>query len=1251
MDFKSRLLTTAFTLPLLTSLSLAPSYAFDITDAQTAPFDTGTTTGDLNNDGAHSLSSDGSITIDGTPQSNEEAAILIDSSGQDIVIDGDIIIRDRNDDGPTTTALENAIGIKLKSDLPSGITLRINSQTNIIIDEVRGPDYDGDDDGLPDNNDSDEDGIIEGSSALGTDTHTRIGLWVDGSTTNPSNENIENIISELGSTIRIDGNGARGAFIDRELDGNFDFSTAVHNGSLGGILGDDAVGVLVNEDIDGYYRQRGAIDVRGEDSVGIEIDSDATIGGGMMIDAHINATGYSLIVSGTNGGPSHGRDETDLDADEAAANTNERRRGGAAVDIAGDLSGGLIIGGKANRILTRAESDELAEIVEDARDDDGDRIDISGGSVRSKPVHFDGNRPQHFTGQSRDGTVSLTSYGEADNTATLKITGNVGLTDGGSVETLLDLIDDDAEVDSDGVSDPNIYTRGSAGLKQFYYSYGLMNRGSIEANGLYDGYKADAVLLHDDVDGNAVISGGVYNAGTISATAYNENATTIEFGDIELTDGLRNDGSVFLNEGEISASVSTHAGADADLADDSNTATAILLTNGVTFGVASGQEGTFLNRGFINSSSAYFDVDGDGSDGKNAVAIDASVLSGNFNVTQELLKDDKLLDAGNSVNNATNPYLGGGDTDIDRAGDTDGDGNIIGDEVIDTRDISAPSISGDVNFGDGDNVFTVSAGTVNGNISFGDGDDRLTLSNEMADDADDNYTAPITTVTGRITKGANELDVTIGDRAQLHLVAQEGDDDTETEGVNISNLTLTGSGNLKFTIDPDNLDNEVLNVVGTVDLADNAKLTPALTSLMSAGSLETVELMTYTTLTKNNADINSYLADETPFIYDVSLSDNETDTISANFRIKSVADLGINQTEGAALAAVIDHFSKEENAVLESRLTALSDEEDFNSAYRQLLPHYSDGTAQQLAVLAEASTGAVSQHLQLVAAGGRRGGDGWVQQFGDFRKQDSAADNGTVSGTSYGIAFGYDFPLGNIEAMGLYTQINFTAVNQKTSPINEVKSDGTAFGAYIADSLGPLRFEVNAAYGMHDLESDRFVSFGYAERASAAWNATSTSASARFAYPIFEDTHLLRLEAGIDYFNLAHDDYQETGVSIGNLEMQVKDGESEKTSQFIGLRGARRAGGGDPVSIVWEPNYYLGYRSVSDETPYTATANFVGSSETFTLENFAESEDAIDVGFGVAAHNDYFAFEFNYRGQFADGVETHGGGVSVRLLF
>ena len=130
------------------------------------------------------------------------------------------------------------------------------------------------------------DGIIEGSPAIGS--FQRIGLWIS-ATGDASSVFAGSVIGEPAGAIRVDGNNARGVQIDHALTGNFDFSTGVFNGSIGGILGDNSVGVEINENIGGYYRQRGRIDVRGENVVGIDIND--AIDGSLMIEAGVNATG------------------------------------------------------------------------------------------------------------------------------------------------------------------------------------------------------------------------------------------------------------------------------------------------------------------------------------------------------------------------------------------------------------------------------------------------------------------------------------------------------------------------------------------------------------------------------------------------------------------------------------------------------------------------------------------------------------------------------------------------------------------------------------------------------------------------------------------------------------------------------------------------------------------------------------------------------------------------------------------------
>ena len=1294
MDLKSRLLRSAFIVPLSVSLAWAPvAHGFELTgDDDDTEYTGSVATSSNPGDGE-------SIVINGSPTGSGNAALLVDDDTA-IVIDGAITVRDRDDN--TAYTLNNAIGIDIANNVTSASGIRLKDGGDILIIEVRGPEYDGDDDdSLPDANDADEDGIIEGSPALAGD-NIRIGLRVQtGNTlTGP-------LIGENGSSIVVEGNAASigdvaGVKIDGALSGDLDLSTTID------VTGDNARGVDINATIGGNYRQRAEIDVRGQNTVGIDVSAAMT--GSLMIESQVNATGYSAYSSSSDGAPRRGGEDTD-DSDEfddtrRGANPNERRQSEAAVKVSSAISGGVIVGGTINRAQTRDEALAFSCKTEDdgcsfdgINEKRSDGLDVTND--KTDPFHYDENR--------RNGR--LTSYGES--AATLLITNNLGTSGGSTVETFLDTTDDDNDDDPDVDDDEaDLYDSD----QEFFFSHGLINRGSIEANGLYDsvsngsGYSIDrpATALKLDEDGGAAsIHGGIFNSGTISAIAYNADAIAVDLHDGTLTDGLRADDTVFLNEGTIRASIGTHTKSYSGITKSSNQAVAVKIDSTVAFQESGGGTITtpiFVNAGTVSAASTHTQPNTETSDdddfenvaGDNALAFDLSAISGNFNLTQQMRAADLLLGP-SAANSNTNPFLGSGDLAIDRSGNTDevGDSTVtIGDNKIDTRDVSAPSISGDIKFGGGANVFTVTAGTVTGDIDFGAGADSFRLGNSMEDDAnsedddanddvddeDNDYTAPITTFRG-VIENSGTLNITLGgqfdsgdtqidgEKTRLHFDGQEGRDtnddgtqDEEYEGLTINSLTLDEKADLRFTINPDLLANEVLDIATLTIDSDDVTLSPFITKLITADT-ERLKLVDYATLNGTSTiDIGQRLPEDGhPFIYNVTLENDTTDTaIYANFSLKTADDLGLNINEAAAYDAVIKHFRRHDN--LESAITSITDGDAFASYYGQLLPHHGDGTMRQLSGLADAATGAVGQHLQIVNAGGRRGGDGWAQQFGDYRKQDGSLQTDRVSGTSYGLAAGYDAPAGLVDALGMYAQMSFTSVHEKPvllpnatrHSLDEKRAESFAIGAYLSDRIGPLSLELNAAVGSVTFDSERGVNFnGIADVVRGSWDGTSTAASARLTYPILEFDHLLRVEAGFDHFALEQDGYRErTGlVTDPNLSLQLGSAESDMTSHFIGLRGGYRSGGGSPAAIVWEPNYYIGYRSIAETTPYKTSANFLGSAESFSLTSQDEPTDSVDFGLSVSAHNDYFAFEFTYRGKIGDDEEMHGGGISIRLLF
>ncbi|MCH1568423.1 MAG: hypothetical protein L7U47_03335, partial [Alphaproteobacteria bacterium] len=741
-----------------------------------------------------------SIFIDGT-QGAEGAALILDDD-RAVTIDGLIVVRDRssNEVDADIFSLDQAVGIKIDTDF-TGSNLSLERGLNIDISEILGPQ----------DNDADEDGIIEGSQAMGT--AQRIGLWVDADITG-------SLIGE-GGFIRVDGNNARGVQIDNLISGNFDFSTAIdriiRGTKVGGILGDNAIGVDINGSIIGYYRQRGDIDVRGEGSVGIDIG--AAITGALLIESQINATGYSGAPS-----PQRGVDESGLTAAQQTANQNERRRGGAAVSIGAAVGGGVIIGGFINRLVSEDERDAVDAI--NARRSDEDNTNDNVVSLKTDPYHFDENRA---LGQ-------ISTYGEADGEASLKITDSVGSANGATREVLLDTRDDDDDDTAASDSDEADFYDSTG---EFFFSHGLINRGLIKANSWYDAVKSGddyqidtkaTALLIDSATGS--VHGGVYNSGTISATAFNSNAIALDFVDVDLTDGIRNNDTVFLNEGILQAEVATDERSHDGVSLTSNMATAVKFHPSVSFDLQ-GTRPVFANAGEISAQYAHVQqqegqdddsglyervcgtnhfVDiGDcnravGNFNLNGIAIDFSEVTGDIDLEQAFLQNDTTLSA-NVDGNAGDETVYRGSGDLDRDSNDDG--------VVDLRDMASQqmsvSIIGDILFNDADNDFTMTAGTVNGLIDFGDGTHNFHLGNATDDDSNGYRTG----FRGRIansgtlniiTGGQTAVD---GETVLLHFDGQEGvdlnqdgDDQDANEELDLSvnDLQLAENAELRFSI-------------------------------------------------------------------------------------------------------------------------------------------------------------------------------------------------------------------------------------------------------------------------------------------------------------------------------------------------------------------------------------------------------------------------------------------------------------------
>lgn len=259
-----------------------------------------------------------------------------------------------------TTNVDGAAGMTASAGASGTIVNSANAK--IIIDETYAP------------TDADKDGDVDGPFAVGSN---RAGIRTLGAYTG----NITN-----SGEITIEGNNSAGISLGGPLSGNLKTDGAIS------VLGNGSVGVKTS-DVTGNVRIAGAVTARGENAVGVSTSGNIT--GALVVQGAITASGYR-----TDTPPS---DPAKLDADDLL-------RGGPALSIGGNVSGGVILA-VAPKDSSPTDNDEDKDGIEDAKEGNASvtaygaapavRIGAADRSVTLGPVA--GTAPGH--GLIIDGNV------------------------------------------------------------------------------------------------------------------------------------------------------------------------------------------------------------------------------------------------------------------------------------------------------------------------------------------------------------------------------------------------------------------------------------------------------------------------------------------------------------------------------------------------------------------------------------------------------------------------------------------------------------------------------------------------------------------------------------------------------------------------------------------------------------------------------------------------------------------------------
>ncbi|OYX35276.1 MAG: hypothetical protein B7Y99_03945 [Caulobacterales bacterium 32-69-10] len=670
--------------------------------------------------------------------------------------------------------------------------------------------------------------------------------------------------------------------------------------------------------------------------------------------------------------------------------------------------------------------------------------------------------------------------------------------------------------------------------------YGLIVRGAVDTNGLYDGVTATGVQI-GGTGGTASLAGGVRLVGTVSALAYEAAATGLRVGSGGVVPELRNENTLYatvLNSIASGATASTATG----LLVEAGGSLPLLTNFGVISALATGpsvnasavvdQSGTLTsidNQGAI--TAALSPAATDEATGGQTIALDLRANTSGVTLIQTANPSPILLSSGSYTP-------------------------------------SAPSITGDVLLGSGPNRISILAGTVTGALdmgSAGSGASALSIGGGAV-------------YTGRLSHAGSGFAVEVSNGSLINTNAQT---------LKLTSLTVGDSGVLSFAVDPVAGTATRYDVSGAASFAGGAKIGVNLLSPLLTDQ-------TYTLITSPQLVLGStaLLQVETPYAVIAAVNlDQTASALNLDLRRRSAVEAGFDSAQTAAYDAI--SAAMPADTAVQAALFTPQDRAGFVGVYNQLLPDYAGGTF-RLASLA-------SRAVNRAPAQGGPGG-AWVQEITVGARLQSGQGGQPYRAFGFGLAGGIERE-SRLGVLGVKASF-ITGESRDTSLPGDNKSTVTDLGAglYWRGTLGGLIVDagagggyVRSTYRRQLLITDSAGTTTLDRTAEAKAGGWSANARAGVAYQADLGGLYLRPQAHFDWYRLGQGAYAETGGGAAfDLSVDSRTGHEASGTASI-VFGARFG-----QDTVWRPEVEVGYRRIFSSDAGTIAAHFAGG-PTFSI--------------------------------------------------
>ncbi|MCJ2186363.1 autotransporter outer membrane beta-barrel domain-containing protein [Novosphingobium beihaiensis] len=647
--------------------------------------------------------------------------------------------------------------------------------------------------------------------------------------------------------------------------------------------------------------------------------------------------------------------------------------------------------------------------------------------------------------------------------------------------------------------------------------YGLQIDGTIEGRGLYSGIDATALAIGGR--GGAVsIANGIGIGGTVTAVSNGGSATAIRIGAGVQVPELKNSGTISANGGNAQTARTTaiHIEAGASLP---------AIGNSGTIKATAGEDGT---------ATAVLDESGTVALLENSGAISASGA-----------------EAGSGRNIA-----------IDLSANTQG-ATVRQTQVASGYD--APSITGDVRFGSGDDTFSIADGTVNGDVTFGGGNDTLALSGDAVQSGTVSFGGGADTMmlegssafSGTLDFGGGADMLTLAgssaftgsllNAAQASVKVNSGILDVRSPA-QIGSLDVGENGILVATLDAASGQGTAYTVSGTASFAEGSKLALRLADVSTAeGSYQVL-----TAGAISGLDNLETATDLVPFMFKAELDeDAAANTIVVDVARRSVAELGLNRSQASAYDAVFAALSNDDEA--EDVFLAITDGDTFRDTVGQMLPDHAGGAFEGISLGVRTLARQLQDPPNPIESENKIATSVNLAFWGSDKdaKQTAAYD---LSGYAWSLTGEYKTGLGYFGAT-----ISYLWNRHTIGAASEVKSGSLEGAVHWRGHWGAFGGFARASIGHSDFDSERTFSGVTADgdvkrTIDGSWNGNFVSFIAGASAEGGSQFFFFRPQVSLDYVRLKEDGYAETGDDA--LDLTV-DG---RTSDEMGLNAGMTVG-------------------------------------------------------------------------------------------